>query len=96
MAAWRKLGIIAGGGELPVVLSEHCAALGRPAFPVDVVDPTGAGDCFCGTFVTLLAGGMDVTGALGRAVAAGALAVTALGPMEGNSDLAQVERFMAG
>jgi DUF1009 family protein len=29
MPAWRKLGIIAGGGELPVVLAEHCAALGR-------------------------------------------------------------------
>jgi DUF1009 family protein len=30
--AWRKLGIIAGGGELPVVLAEHCAAQGRPYF----------------------------------------------------------------
>jgi DUF1009 family protein len=30
--AWRKLGIIAGGGELPVVLAEHCAAHGRPYF----------------------------------------------------------------
>jgi UDP-2,3-diacylglucosamine hydrolase len=26
MSAWRKLGIIAGGGELPVVLADHCAA----------------------------------------------------------------------
>jgi hypothetical protein len=26
MGAWRKLGIIAGGGDLPVVLAEHCAA----------------------------------------------------------------------
>jgi DUF1009 family protein len=32
MAAWRKLGVIAGGGELPVVLAEHCAAEGRPYF----------------------------------------------------------------
>jgi UDP-2,3-diacylglucosamine hydrolase len=30
--AWRKLGIIAGGGELPVVLAEHCAASKRPYF----------------------------------------------------------------
>jgi DUF1009 family protein len=30
--AWRKLGIIAGGGELPVVLAEHCAAANRPYF----------------------------------------------------------------
>jgi UDP-2,3-diacylglucosamine hydrolase len=32
MAAWRKLGVIAGGGELPVVLAEHCAASNRPYF----------------------------------------------------------------
>jgi hypothetical protein len=32
MAAWRKLGVIAGGGELPVVLAEHCAATQRPYF----------------------------------------------------------------
>ncbi len=32
MSNWRKLGVIAGGGELPVVLAEHCAALGRPYF----------------------------------------------------------------
>jgi hypothetical protein len=32
MASWRKLGLIAGGGELPVVLAEHCAATGRAYF----------------------------------------------------------------
>lgn len=32
MAPWAKLGVIAGGGELPVVLAEHCAATGRPYF----------------------------------------------------------------
>jgi DUF1009 family protein len=32
MAGWRKLGVIAGGGELPVVLAEHCAASQRPYF----------------------------------------------------------------
>lgn len=62
-----------------------------PAYPVQVVDPTGAGDCFCGTFVTLLAGGMPVQDALARAVIAGGLAVTALGPMEGNTPLSQIE-----
>lgn len=83
-------------GDKGAVARAGGAVVDLPAVPVEVVDPTGAGDCFCGTFVTLLAGGMDLSGALRRAVAAGALAVTALGPMEGNSDLAQVERFMAG
>lgn len=32
MPAWRKLGIIAGGGELPIALAEHCAAEGAPYF----------------------------------------------------------------
>jgi DUF1009 family protein len=32
VANWRKLGIIAGGGELPVVLAEHCASTGAAYF----------------------------------------------------------------
>lgn len=32
MPEWRKLGIIAGGGDLPVLLAEHCAAAERPYF----------------------------------------------------------------
>jgi sugar/nucleoside kinase (ribokinase family) len=56
-----------------------------------VVDPTGAGDCFCGTFVTLSAAGQPLLLALTRANAAGALAVTRLGPMEGNSTLAEID-----
>jgi len=32
MASWRKLGVIAGGGELPVVLVAYLAATQRPYF----------------------------------------------------------------
>lgn len=32
MTGWRKLGVIAGGGELPVVLAEHLAATRQPYF----------------------------------------------------------------
>jgi DUF1009 family protein len=32
MSGWRKLGVIAGGGELPVVLAEHLASTQRPYF----------------------------------------------------------------
>lgn len=32
MTSWRKLGVIAGGGELPVVVAEHCAETQRPYF----------------------------------------------------------------
>jgi sugar/nucleoside kinase (ribokinase family) len=65
-----------------------------PGHRVEVVDPTGAGDCFCATLVTLLAGGMDMARAAERANAAGALAVQRLGPMEGNSTLPEIEAFL--
>ena len=65
------------------------------AHSVDVLDPTGAGDCFCATFVTLLASKrFSLEQVLQRANAAGALAVTKIGPMEGNSDLATIEAFL--
>ena len=66
------------------------------AHKVDVLDPTGAGDCFCATFVTLIASGkFNFRQAMVRANAAGALAVTKVGPMEGNSSLAALEDFLA-
>jgi fructokinase len=62
---------------------------------VDEVDPTGAGDCFCGTFVSLLAQGMSHRDAGIRANAAGAIAVTRRGPMEGNSTPQEISAFLA-
>lgn len=32
MTTWRKLGIIAGGGDLPVALAEHCASIDAPYY----------------------------------------------------------------
>ena len=67
-----------------------------PAHRVEVLDPTGAGDCFCATFVTLIAAGKHgFRKTLELANAAGALAVTKVGPMEGNSSLATLETFLA-
>ncbi|HEX5411866.1 MAG TPA: sugar kinase [Terriglobia bacterium] len=65
------------------------------AFGVTEVDPTGAGDCFCGTFLASLVGGLAVRQALVRANAAGAMAVLRRGPMEGNSSKEQLDRFIA-
>lgn len=66
------------------------------ALATDVVDPTGAGDCFCATLVTLLAAGQPLRHALARANAAGALSVAQLGPMEGNAGLAEIDARVAG
>jgi sugar/nucleoside kinase (ribokinase family) len=51
--------------------------------PVDEVDPTGAGDCFGAAFVTFWLAGASPETALRYANAAGAHAVTKVGPMEG-------------
>ncbi|WP_150523594.1 sugar kinase [Roseibium sediminis] len=65
-----------------------------PGHKVEEVDPTGAGDCFCGTFVALLAQGVAVLQAATRANAAGAIAVTRHGPMEGNSTPDEINEFL--
>lgn len=62
---------------------------------VTELDPTGAGDCFCGAFVSLLAQGASLFEAGQQANAAGAIAVTRRGPMEGNSSPAEIADFLA-
>jgi fructokinase len=63
---------------------------------VTEIDPTGAGDCFCGTFLACLVLGVPVERALVRANAAGALAVIRREPMEGNSSKSELDSFIAG
>jgi ribokinase len=66
-----------------VTLGERgcCARAGRhylvqPAFPIEAVDTTGAGDTFCGAFAAALTGQADLTAALRFATAAAAIACT--------------------
>lgn len=61
---------------------------------IQEVDPTGAGDCFCGAFITLYYSGFSAEKAGEYANAAGALASTKLGPMEGNPTLAEIEDLL--
>lgn len=62
-----------------------------PSYPADSVDPTGAGDCFGATFVSLMLAGYSVENALHYANASGAIAVSKKGPMEGTSTLAELD-----
>jgi len=81
--------------------SEGCAyfapgeSFALPGHVVDVVDATGAGDCFCATFVALTALETPPLEALTLANAAAAMSVTRVGPMEGNTALADVKNFLA-
>lgn len=65
-----------------------------PAFDVEEVDPTGAGDCFGATFVTFWLRGASPTDALRYANASGARAVTKAGPMEGASTEAELRNLI--
>ncbi|MCX7667392.1 MAG: sugar kinase [Atribacterota bacterium] len=65
-----------------------------PAFPVEEVDPTGAGDCYCAGFLAGLAQGLPLQEVGRFANAVGALAVTKKGPMEGAPTLKEARDFM--
>jgi len=66
-----------------------------PAFPVDEVDPTGAGDAFAAGFVVAVLRGLPPLEAARYANAVGALAVSKRGPMEGATSDAEVQAFLA-
>lgn len=66
-----------------------------PAFAVEEVDPTGAGDCFGGAYVACRRLRMTVEQALLYANAAGARNVTVRGPMEGAGTRDELDAFIA-
>lgn len=63
----------------------------QPGFSVVEVDPTGAGDCFNAACLYGVDSGWPMTKVARFANAAGALAVTRQGPMEGAPTVAQIE-----
>lgn len=63
---------------------------------VQEIDPTGAGDSFGGAFLGFWLAGADPEQALRYANAAGARAVTQLGPMEGTSTRAELDALLIG
>lgn len=66
-----------------------------PAFPVEVVDTTGAGDAFSGTLAVAVAERLPLVQAVRRANAAGALAVTRLGTMPAMPTRQEVDALLA-
>lgn len=61
-----------------------------PGIGVVEVDPTGAGDCFGGTFLALTLQGVEPESTLRYANLAGALSVTERGPMSGNRSIDEI------
>ena len=85
--------VLKRGSDGVTVLTEN-ETFDLPPYDVSEVDPTGAGDCFCGTFVAQIIGGAPIKTAAELANAAGALSVTRRGPMEGNSGLDEIQQFI--
>lgn len=78
-AAPGKLLFITLGAEgVRVLQGSHGSDV--PAVTVEELDPTGAGDAFCGTVLALLAQGAHPVAAARRGVATAAEVVTAVGP----------------
>jgi ribokinase len=62
--------------------------------PVDAVDTTGAGDCFCGALAQALTHGVDLPDAVRFAVTAAALSTTGPGARGALPDDAAVRRLL--
>jgi ribokinase len=79
VAAGAGAVVVTLGGEGVEVHRPGAAPVAVPAFPVDVVDTTGAGDAFSGALAWALASGEGLNGAVRVATAAAALSTRALG-----------------
>jgi ribokinase len=66
-----------------------------PAWPVDALDMTGAGDAFSGVLAGALAAGLDVPSSVRRANVAAALSVTAIGARAGMPRTDQIDAAAA-
>jgi ribokinase len=83
-------------GDHGALLSDGASAIHFPAFSVEAVDTTGAGDAFSGALAVELASGRLLEEAIPFANAAGALAVTRRGAQEAFPDRSRIEALLSG
>ncbi|WP_320188971.1 tagatose kinase [Agrobacterium rosae] len=87
--------VVVKRGSAGATYFDTSTSIDMPAFKATEIDPTGAGDCFGGTFVTFWLAGAEPAEALRYANAAGARAVMKEGPMEGASSRSELDQFIA-
>lgn len=90
--------IVTLGGKGSVCVTREGKAWGVPTIqlkPEEVVDTTGAGDAYCGTFAAAIHAGLDVTEAMRRGSVAGAMACMKAGAQESLPFIADVEEQLA-
>ncbi|MGZ8219049.1 carbohydrate kinase family protein [Methylomagnum sp.] len=90
----RSPAVVITLGERGLIWRRGTASGRLPAFAVEAVDTTGAGDAFHGAFAAAVAAGRDWLDTLRYASAVGALCCTGLGARPAIPDRARVERFM--
>lgn len=83
-------------GANGVVLAAENLRAHVPAFPVQPVDTTAAGDCFCGALAVALVEGMPLEQAARFASAAAAISVTRVGAQPSLPARAELERLGVG
>ena len=75
-------------------VNDGTQSLHVPAFAVDAIDTTGAGDNFVGGFLYALLQGLALPACVQYACAAGAISVQSVGTTTGLQNAAQVEAFL--
>jgi ribokinase len=87
--------VVTLGSRGAAVVTQH-QETDIPAFPVEVVDSTGAGDAFVGNLARSLEAKQAIAQAVRFASAAAALSVRAEGAQPSMPTLEQTERLLAG
>jgi 2-dehydro-3-deoxygluconokinase len=95
LAAGPRLVVLKQGEDGCLILSADGQRVQVPAWPVDVVDTTGAGDAFAAAFAVEWLRGVPLEQAGRFANAVGALTAAGLGAVEPIPTRVQVEEFMA-
>lgn len=94
LRAGARVVVVKLGGRGCAVFTPD-AELHAPAVRVEVVDTTGAGDCFAGGFLSALQHGASLEEAARIANAAGAASVSALGAVKGLRDFEEIRLLAA-
>jgi ribokinase len=94
MSQGVKRGVVVTMGSQGAVAVTSTGQYHIPAFRVSPVDPTGAGDAFCGAFAAALSEGLGIEPSLRFASAAGALAVMVAGAEPSLPGRSKIEEFM--
>ncbi len=92
---WHATEVLITMGKSGVRMLKNDTIIDVPAFEVDAVDTTAAGDTFIGFFLAAYSSHSDARTALKKACAASAITVTRVGAAQSIPTNKEVERFLA-